>query len=185
MRTSGGQRTAPPCLDVMAGDYAAGFDQIPHHLLRVSVTDRQVFARPLGVRLARRVEQRGFRLKDPALAIGGQFAGDQRVHAWRQGFEEAHRHLRTEGVALGGHHAGPDHDLVQHGGDQPAMDDVPEADVLGPGPEPGPDDASVRLEAQFEPGGVGFPADKTRMGMRQFQHGANRGFLRASGKLNL
>ena len=64
--------------------------------------------------------------------------------------EEAHVQLRAKGELPRLHRAGPDHDFIQHRGDQPAVNDALETDMLRLRAKPRLNDVSVGLKPQFQ-----------------------------------
>lgn len=108
---------------------------------------------------------------DAVAAIGDEFSGDEEFFVRRGGAGEADGEFRAVGEASGGDGTGPDHDFIEDGAEDAAVNGVAETDVFGAGSEAGVGEATVGGEAEAEAEGVGFAADEAGAGMGQGLHG--------------
>lgn len=113
----------------------------------------------------------GCRFVEASFPVGHQLPGHQNLPARQHGTEETHIQLGAIGETPGLRGAGPNHDFVQHGGDDSAMHYALEAGVFGARQKLRPHQSPIGLEAQVEAERIGFAADETRAGVGQWLHG--------------
>src|SRR5690606_14131792 len=92
---------------------------------------------------------------------------DERAHR----VPVAYRDLRRVGELPRGDAAGPDHELVENGAHESAVNRLPEADVLGAELKVGVHQPAVRMHVETESHRVGRPADEARARLRKRLHG--------------
>ena len=84
---------------------------------------------------------------------------------------KADGHLGAVRETLCPHAAYPDHDFVEHGGDDATMHRISEADVRQAGNEFGLNSGSVCFKATMQAAGILSAAEKARFSRRKRLHG--------------
>ena len=122
---------------------------------------------------------------DELLARLVDAGGDGEGAADGGGFLEAGDELAADAEAFAGPGGGPDHGFVEDGGEEPAVDDPFEADVVVGGGEVGGDGAGVGVdvEGEVEAVGVGAAADEAVGGVGEFELGHGREVMRERQKV--
>lgn len=81
------------------------------------------------------------------------------------GNQESHRQFGAVGKSPRTHGTSPDHDFIEHCGNQSAMHDLLESDVLGSHRETRLHEAAIGFKPQAQAGSVRFATDETGMGV--------------------
>jgi len=148
-------------LDMVRGRFGGGIgDEGGEEMVVAIKGDGDVFGGGGGDELAGGVCDGAFDF-DQAGTGGGDFSLDKERHVDLSDLFEADGQFAadTEAAALPG--GGPDHGFVEHGGEEAAVGNVFEADVVGAGGEMGLDLAGLGIdeEVEVEAVGVGVAAD--------------------------
>ena len=132
------------------------FDEIGCHVDGVAILNRQILSGCGGENDARRVPQFGFGFEDSVAAVGGEFGNRNQFFVWPDWMDKTNIEFRAKSKAFGLDRASPDHDFIQNGGNDSAMNRRFESDVLLSGQESRADDPAIGFEPQIEPGRIRY-----------------------------
>ena len=161
-----------------AGGFPRGFiiprppvaDEVGEHHGDVGVFERDVFAGGAGDEGAAGIFHVGLGFVNAVAAVGDEFGGDEEFLVGRRGLRKAHGEFRAIREAAGADGAGPDHDFIEHGAEDAAVNGLAKTNVLGARTEARVRDAAIGRETEAETEGIGFAADEAGVRVGQGLH---------------